>query len=70
MIDSYNLTFAYQTVRKIKIEHPSIERHRYVKGKSFCYLVSQRIQELLRAFVFKYENAILNGAQEKESIMV
>ena len=38
-----------------------------VKMTSSYHVASQRIRELLGAF-FKYENAVFNGEQEKESI--
>ena len=43
-------------------------RHCYVKLTSSYHVASQRIQEFLGVF-FKTLNAVLNGKQEKESII-
>ena len=42
-------------------------RHLHVKVTSLFHVTSQRIQELLGAFL-KHENAAFNGEQEKESV--
>ena len=66
--NSISLT-TYRPVRKIKIEQvgqvPSLLRQSDI---IMLYVASQYIQELIGAF-FKYENAVFNGVQEKESII-